>query len=239
MARSRPPRTAGAGWTRAPPCSSTGLDASDDDALLARESALPGWTGRHLVAHVAANADALLNLVRWAATGGETPMYSSPEQRARRHRRRAPSVLPTSCAGGPPSRAGGWRDALDALSDDQWSSEVRTAQGRLLPATEIPWLRAREVMVHAVDLGSARGLRRPARGLRGRPHRRRRGEALGRRRPPGPRAARRGARSRGRWPASAAPCEVHGLGRRPRGVPHRSAPTAELALAAPELPAWL
>ena len=45
-------------------------------------SRLPGWTRRHLVAHLAANADALGNLVRWAATGVETPMYSSPEQRA-------------------------------------------------------------------------------------------------------------------------------------------------------------
>ena len=44
-------------------------------------SGLPGWTRKHLVAHVAANADALSNLVRWAATGEETPMYSSMEQR--------------------------------------------------------------------------------------------------------------------------------------------------------------
>ena len=44
-------------------------------------SALPVWTRRHLVAHLAGNAEALLNLVRWAATGEETPMYSSPHQR--------------------------------------------------------------------------------------------------------------------------------------------------------------
>ena len=43
---------------------------------------LPGWTRRHLVAHVAANAEALGNLVHWAATGIPTPMYSSPEARA-------------------------------------------------------------------------------------------------------------------------------------------------------------
>jgi maleylpyruvate isomerase len=29
---------------------------------------------------------------------------------------------------------------------------VRTAQGRTVPATETPWMRAREVCVHAVDL---------------------------------------------------------------------------------------
>src|SRR5690349_10803519 len=46
------------------------------------KSSLPGWTRKHLVAHVAANADALRNLVHWAATGVPTPMYASPEARA-------------------------------------------------------------------------------------------------------------------------------------------------------------
>lgn len=44
--------------------------------------------------------------------------------------------------------------AMDALTTDQWRAEVVTAQGRTVPATEIPWLRAREVCVHAVDLGT-------------------------------------------------------------------------------------
>jgi maleylpyruvate isomerase len=29
---------------------------------------------------------------------------------------------------------------------------VRTAQGRTVPASEVPWMRSREVWVHAVDL---------------------------------------------------------------------------------------
>jgi uncharacterized protein (TIGR03083 family) len=45
-------------------------------------SALPGWSRQHVLAHVAANADALGNLVRWAATGEPTPMYASPAERA-------------------------------------------------------------------------------------------------------------------------------------------------------------
>jgi maleylpyruvate isomerase len=44
--------------------------------------------------------------------------------------------------------------ALAGLSDGQWRTEVVTAQGRTVPATETPWMRAREVMVHAVDLGA-------------------------------------------------------------------------------------
>ena len=45
-------------------------------------SMLPGWTRRHVLSHVAANAEALGNLVQWARTGVETPMYGSPEARA-------------------------------------------------------------------------------------------------------------------------------------------------------------
>ena len=48
---------------------------------LAAPSALPGWSRKHLLAHLAANAEAVGNLVHWAATGERTPMYSSPEQR--------------------------------------------------------------------------------------------------------------------------------------------------------------
>ena len=52
------------------------------DGRSTRASGLPGWTRRHVAAHLAANADAVGNLVHWAATGERTPMYSSPEQRA-------------------------------------------------------------------------------------------------------------------------------------------------------------
>src|SRR6185295_13764235 len=51
------------------------------DAKLSDACALPGWSGKHLVAHVSLNAEALMNLATWAKTGVETPMYSSPTQR--------------------------------------------------------------------------------------------------------------------------------------------------------------
>jgi maleylpyruvate isomerase len=44
--------------------------------------------------------------------------------------------------------------AMDALDDRQWSAEVVTRLGIPIPATLIPWLRAREVMIHAVDLNA-------------------------------------------------------------------------------------
>ncbi|MFD0057973.1 maleylpyruvate isomerase family mycothiol-dependent enzyme [Streptomyces sp. NPDC127168] len=121
------------------------------DAALDEPSALPGWTRGHVVAHVAANADALGNLVHWAATGEETPMYASPEDRAAGIEKGA--LLP----------AAGLRvwlrdsarrleTAMDALVAEQWRAPVVTAQGRTVPATELPWMRSREVCVHAVDL---------------------------------------------------------------------------------------
>ncbi|WP_373325284.1 maleylpyruvate isomerase N-terminal domain-containing protein [Paenarthrobacter ureafaciens] len=44
---------------------------------------LPGWTRRHLVAHVGYNARAIARLIEWAGTGVETPMYSSPRSARR------------------------------------------------------------------------------------------------------------------------------------------------------------
>ena len=41
-----------------------------------------------------------------------------------------------------------WRD----LPAEAWTRQVRTAQGRTVPASETIWMRTREVWVHAVDL---------------------------------------------------------------------------------------
>jgi maleylpyruvate isomerase len=40
------------------------------------------------------------------------------------------------------------------LPASAWSAEVRTAQGRLVPASETAWMRTREVWIHAVDLAN-------------------------------------------------------------------------------------
>lgn len=123
------------------------------DAQFDEPSALPGWTRRHLVAHVAANADAIGNLVSWAATGVETPMYASSQARADGIEQG--SRLPV------PELRSWLRDsaealatAMDELTPEQWRTPVVTAQGRTVPATETPWIRAREVCLHSVDLAT-------------------------------------------------------------------------------------
>lgn len=120
------------------------------------ESGLPGWTRAHVGAHLAANADALGNLVRWAATGEPTPMYRSAEQRS--HDIEAGSTLdPARIVSWFSSSSAALDEAMAALTESQWQSPVVTAQGRTVPATEIPWMRAREVGVHAVDLATGFG----------------------------------------------------------------------------------
>lgn len=127
----------------------SGLGA--DDRVLEAPSGLPGWSRKYLLSHVAANAAALGNLVAWARTGVVTPMYASPEQRTADIE--AGASLPAADLVQRFERTAGELDeAWARLTDAQWSAEVVTAQGRTVPASETPWMRAREVMVHAVDL---------------------------------------------------------------------------------------
>lgn len=128
------------------------LDRIDDDGL-GDSTALTGWTRRHVIAHVAANAEALGRLVRWARTGEECRMYSSPEQRNGdiENGSRLPA---TDLRQWVRSSAQKLSDDLSELSDAQWGHCVVTAQGRTVTARAVPWMRSREVMVHAVDLGS-------------------------------------------------------------------------------------
>lgn len=130
------------------------LDGVDqlDDADFASPTGLPGWTKAHLIAHVHFNALALRRLARWAATGDPHPMYASSEQRndeIASGSRLPPATLRLVVR----HSAALLAEDLAALTDESWLREVVTAQGRTVPATEIPWLRAREVAIHAVDLG--------------------------------------------------------------------------------------
>jgi len=123
------------------------------DADFDGPSVLAGWQRRHLVAHLSANAEALCNLVHWATTGEPTPMYSSTTQRA--------DDIETG-SHKPVDQLRAWVVAssaklageLASIPDERWTAEVVTAQGRTVPATEIPWLRTREVFIHATDLAA-------------------------------------------------------------------------------------
>ncbi|WP_432876081.1 maleylpyruvate isomerase family mycothiol-dependent enzyme [Kribbella sp. CA-245084] len=116
-------------------------------------SALPGWKRRHVAAHLSLNAEALGNLVHWARTGEERPMYPSPE--ARNADIEARALRPVDeLRTWFDSSAATLNEVMAALSSEHWNATIRTAQGRPVPATDIPWMRSREVMIHAVDLGT-------------------------------------------------------------------------------------
>src|ERR1700722_9188768 len=120
----------------------------------AREpSLLPGWSRGHVLTHIARNADGLGNLLRWARTGTETPMYASAESR-------------TADIG-----AGAGRPAADLATDvresaaafaaeaaevpnDAWAVQVRALNGPPLPAIGVLDRRLSEVEIHHVDLAA-------------------------------------------------------------------------------------
>ena len=127
-----------------------------DDAALDLPSALPEWTRRSVIAHVAANAEAVLRLLSWARTGVESRMYSSPGQRAADIE--VGSRLPAGELREWVARGiDEFDSAVAAMPGSAWSAEVMTAQGRTVPADEVLWMRAREVCIHAVDLGAGVG----------------------------------------------------------------------------------
>lgn len=121
------------------------------DVDLDGPSLLPGWPRRMVIAHVARNADALVNLLHWARTGEETPMYPSAQARDEGIATTAELAAPdlrADCLGAAERLAA----AVGQLPPAGWASAVRTAQGRTVPASEVPWMRVREVWVHGVDL---------------------------------------------------------------------------------------
>lgn len=121
------------------------------DAQAREPSLLPGWTRGHVLSHLARNADALVNLLTWARTGVEARMYASPTERADGIEAGAGRALPEQLAD---LTAAGQRfaAAAAAVPPDRREFTVLSGQGREIPASEVPWLRVREVWLHLVDL---------------------------------------------------------------------------------------
>lgn len=138
------------------------LQPSDDDKstltndLVSQPSLLPGWTVGHVLAHLAHNADSMVRLFLAAEQGeigdqypgGMTQRTSDIERDARSSAqehldrlRRSIYALETA-----------WIGARNA-----WSGHGRTPAGILVPMTEIPLRRWREVEVHLGDLGLGDG----------------------------------------------------------------------------------
>ncbi|WP_300011188.1 maleylpyruvate isomerase family mycothiol-dependent enzyme [Pseudonocardia sp.] len=128
-----------------------GLMARMGDDAFAAKSGLPGWSRAHVLTHIARNADGMINLLTWARTGVETPAYASTEARdadIEAGSTRSPAEIRDDVVDSSDRLA----QAVREMPEQAWSATVRNVQGVEIPATDIPWVRAREMWIHAVDL---------------------------------------------------------------------------------------
>ncbi|MFI5682743.1 maleylpyruvate isomerase family mycothiol-dependent enzyme [Streptomyces sp. NPDC051636] len=118
--------------------------AALDDAAVTEPSRLPGWTRGHVLAHLARNADALVNVLQGR------PMYASAETRDADIERDAPRPLDVQLADLRDSAAR-FQEAGAAPTD--WSRTVELRNGVTDSAARVPFRRWIEVELHHVDLG--------------------------------------------------------------------------------------
>ncbi|MDI9885418.1 maleylpyruvate isomerase family mycothiol-dependent enzyme [Streptomyces sp. HNM0645] len=118
--------------------------AALDNAAVAGSSRLPGWSRGHVLAHLARNADALVNVLEGR------PMYASAETREADIERDAPRPLPDQLDD---VRESGERFLAAATADADWSRTLELRNGVKDAASRIPFRRLIEVELHHVDLG--------------------------------------------------------------------------------------
>ncbi|WP_189150242.1 maleylpyruvate isomerase family mycothiol-dependent enzyme [Streptomyces lacrimifluminis] len=111
---------------------------------VAEPSRLPGWTRGHVLAHIARNADALVNVL------AGRPMYASGETRDADIGRDAPRPLDVQLSDVRESAAR-FQEAGAAHAD--WSRTVELRNGVTDMASRVPFRRWIEVELHHVDLG--------------------------------------------------------------------------------------
>ncbi|MEU6313423.1 maleylpyruvate isomerase family mycothiol-dependent enzyme [Streptomyces sp. NPDC047014] len=120
-----------------------------DNAALSEESHLPGWTRGHILAHLARNADALVNVFEGR------PMYASADVRDADIARDAGRPLEEHLADLRDSAA---RFLATTEPAQDWSRTVELRNGVTDSAANIPFRRWVEVDLHHVDLDIGYGL---------------------------------------------------------------------------------
>ncbi|MEH0511269.1 maleylpyruvate isomerase family mycothiol-dependent enzyme [Streptomyces sp. B21-106] len=118
--------------------------AGRSDASVAEPSRLPGWSRGHVLAHLARNADALVNVLEGR------PMYADAQVRDADIDRDAPRALRVQLADVRESAA---RFQAAGAAPADWSRTVELRNGVVDSAARVPFRRWVEVELHAVDLG--------------------------------------------------------------------------------------
>ena len=122
-----------------------------DEHALHQPSRLPGWSRAHVVTHLARNADALVNLMTWARTGVEHPMYASRADRdadIEEGAGRLAQVLHEDLL----AASDRFLVAATELPKRAWNAAVAGRLQGAIPASDIPSMRLFELWVHLVDL---------------------------------------------------------------------------------------
>ncbi|MFJ8213097.1 maleylpyruvate isomerase family mycothiol-dependent enzyme [Streptomyces sp. NPDC096033] len=114
-----------------------------DNASLSQESHLPGWTRGHILAHLARNADALVNVLEGR------PMYESAAARDADIERDAGRPLEEHLTD---LRDSGARFLATTEPDQDWQRTVELRNGVTDLASNVPFRRLVEVELHHVDL---------------------------------------------------------------------------------------
>ncbi|MEU3598003.1 maleylpyruvate isomerase family mycothiol-dependent enzyme [Streptomyces sp. NPDC006798] len=117
--------------------------STGNNAALAGPSRLPGWTRGHVLAHIARNADALVNVLEGR------PMYPSAEAREADIERDAGRPLDVQLADVRDSAA---RLAAVGARPADWNRTVALRNGVTDRAARIPFRRLVEIELHHVDL---------------------------------------------------------------------------------------
>jgi len=123
------------------------------DAQVREASLLPGWTRGHVLTHLARNADGMINLLSWARTGTQTPMYASAE--SRNADIEAGAGRPAAdLAADVRESAASFAAAAGAMPGEAWTVQVRALAGPGFPALGVLGRRLSEVEIHHVDLAA-------------------------------------------------------------------------------------
>jgi maleylpyruvate isomerase len=122
-----------------------------DDLAMRAPTPLTGWTRGHVVSHLARNADGLVNLLHWARTGIESPMYTSRADREADIQEGANRLARVQQEDLKAAEERFFM-ATEVMTDDAWDTVVVNGQGKSISASRVPWMRLTELLVHHVDL---------------------------------------------------------------------------------------
>jgi len=125
---------------------------SMSDADVAGPSLLPGWSRGHVLAHVARNADGLINLLTGAAEGVQRSAYASPQARLDGIEAGSRRPIKEQIADIEAADAR-FVAVVAAMPPAAWSFGLRWGSlAQPKPAREVPDARLREVAIHHLDL---------------------------------------------------------------------------------------